>query len=233
MSKLNIDNNEVNKFSSLAKTWWDANGELKTLHQVNPLRLEFVKKFTDLDNKNIIDIGCGGGILTESLATPSNNVYGLDASPEAINVAKEHSKVSNLNIEYINSTIEDFTENNTVEFDVVTCMEMLEHVPDPESIIASIAKIIKKDGMFFASTLNRNLKSYLLSIVAAEHILKMVPQGTHQYSKFIKPYELIKVAEKYGFEALEIIGIHYNPLLNNFKLGKGADINYIIAFKKV
>lgn len=233
MSKLNIDNNEVNKFSSLAKIWWDANGELKTLHQVNPLRLKFVKKFTDLDNKNIIDIGCGGGILTESLATPSNNVYGLDASPEAINVAKEHSKVSNLNIEYINSTIEDFTENNTVEFDVITCMEMLEHVPDPESIIASIAKIIKKDGIFFASTLNRNLKSYLLSIVAAEHILKMVPQGTHQYSKFIKPYELIKVAEKYGFEALEITGVHYNPLLNNFKLGKGADINYIIAFKKV
>lgn len=233
MKKVNIDNNEVNKFSSLAKTWWNANGELKTLHQVNPLRLEFVKKFTSLNNKNIIDIGCGGGILTESLVAQENSVYGLDASLEAINIAKEHSKVSNLNIEYINSTIEDFTESNTVEFDIVTCMEMLEHVPDPESIIASIAKITKKDGMFFASTLNRNLKSYLLSIVAAEHILKMVPQGTHQYSKFIKPYELIKVAEKYGFEALEITGVHYNPLLNNFKLGKGADINYIIAFKKV
>ncbi|MED7787649.1 bifunctional 2-polyprenyl-6-hydroxyphenol methylase/3-demethylubiquinol 3-O-methyltransferase UbiG [Francisella sp. 19X1-34] len=233
MNKVNIDNNEVNKFSSLAKTWWNANGELKTLHQVNPLRLEFVKKFTNLDNKNIIDIGCGGGILTESLVTKDNNVYGLDASLEAINVAKEHSKASALNINYINSTIEDFADNNSVGFDVVTCMEMLEHVPDPESIIASVAKIIKKDGIFFASTLNRNLKSYLLSIVAAEHILKMVPQGTHQYSKFIKPYELIKTAEKYGFEALEITGVHYNPLLNNFKLGKGADINYIIAFKKV
>ena len=233
MSKLNIDNNEINKFSSLAKTWWNVNGELKTLHQVNPLRLKFVKKFTNLDNKKIIDIGCGGGILTESLVTPSNNVYGLDASSEAINVAKEHSKTSNLSIKYFNSTIEDFINNNNGQFDIVTCMEMLEHVPDPESIIASIAKIIKKDGIFFASTLNRNLKSYLLSIVAAEHILKMVPQGTHQYSKFIKPYELIKIAEKYGFEALEIIGVHYNPLLKNFKLGKGADINYIIAFKKV
>ncbi|MED7818770.1 MULTISPECIES: bifunctional 2-polyprenyl-6-hydroxyphenol methylase/3-demethylubiquinol 3-O-methyltransferase UbiG [unclassified Francisella] len=233
MNKANVDNNEVNKFSSLAKTWWDANGELKTLHQVNPLRLDFVKKFTTLDNKNIIDIGCGGGILTESLVTQNNNVHGLDASLDAINIAKEHSKISSLNIKYVNSTIEDFAENNTIEFDVVTCMEMLEHVPNPESIIESIAKIIKKDGLFFASTLNRNLKSYLLSIVAAEHILKMVPQGTHQYSKFIKPYELIKTAEKYGFEALEIIGVHYNPLLNNFKLGKGADINYIIAFKKV
>ncbi|WP_150466768.1 bifunctional 2-polyprenyl-6-hydroxyphenol methylase/3-demethylubiquinol 3-O-methyltransferase UbiG [Francisella sp. SYW-9] len=233
MNKVNIDNNEVNKFSSLAKTWWDTNGELKTLHQVNPLRLEFVRKFANLNNKSIIDIGCGGGILTESLVTKDNNVYGLDASLEAINVAKEHSKANSLNINYINSTIEDFSDNNTVEFDIVTCMEMLEHVPDPESIIASIAKIIKKDGIFFASTLNRNLKSYLLSIVAAEHILKMVPQGTHQYSKFIKPYELIKVAEKYGFEALEITGVHYNPLLNKFKLGNGADINYIIAFKKV
>ncbi|ASG67322.1 ubiquinone biosynthesis O-methyltransferase [Francisella halioticida] len=230
MNKVNIDNNEVNKFSSLAKTWWDTNGELKTLHQVNPLRLEFVKKFTTLDKKNIIDVGCGGGILTESLATQTNNVYGLDASLEAIDVAREHS---NLNIEYINSTIEDFVDNNTVKFDIVTCMEMLEHVPDPESIVASIAKIIKKDGVFFASTLNRNLKSYLLSIVAAEHILKMVPQGTHQYSKFIKPYELIKVAEKYGFTALKITGVHYNPILNNFKLGRNADINYIIAFKKV
>lgn len=233
MNKANVDNNEVNKFSSLAKTWWDANGELKTLHQVNPLRLDFVKKFTTLDNKNIIDIGCGGGILTESLVTLNNNVHGLDASLDAINIAKEHSKISSLNIKYVNSTIEDFAKNNTIEFDVVTCMEMLEHVPNPESIIESIAKIIKKDGLFFASTLNRNLKSYLLSIVAAEHILKMVPQGTHQYSKFIKPYELMKTAEKYGFEALEIIGVHYNPLLNNFKLGKGADINYIIAFKKV
>ncbi|MBK2108930.1 bifunctional 2-polyprenyl-6-hydroxyphenol methylase/3-demethylubiquinol 3-O-methyltransferase UbiG [Francisella tularensis] len=230
---INIDNNEVDKFSRLADNWWNHNGELKTLHQVNPLRLEFIKKFTSLDNKKIIDIGCGGGILSESLTTNNNDVYGLDASSEAINVAKQHAKQNKLKINYINSTIEDFVTQGNLDFDIVTCMEMLEHVPEPESIIASIAKLIKKDGLFFASTLNRNLKSYLLSIVAAEHILKMVPQGTHQYNKFIKPYELIKTAEKYGFVALEIIGVHYNPLTNSFKLASGADVNYIIAFRKV
>ncbi|MFT4693475.1 MAG: 2-polyprenyl-6-hydroxyphenyl methylase/3-demethylubiquinone-9 3-methyltransferase [Francisella sp.] len=229
----NVDNNEVDKFSRLAKNWWNPNGELKTLHQVNPLRLKFIQKYTDLDSKNIIDIGCGGGILTESLTTTNNSVSGLDASCEAITIAKEHAKQNNLNIRYINSTIEDFVAIENKEFDVISCMEMLEHVPDPESIIASIAKIIKKNGYFFASTLNRNLKSYLLSIVAAEHILKIVPKGTHEYAKFIKPYELIKVAEKYGFKALEITGIHYNPLNDSFKLGKNVDINYIIAFKKV
>lgn len=229
----NVDNNEVDKFSRLANTWWDPNGELKTLHQVNPLRLEFIKKFTNLGNKKVIDIGCGGGILTESLVTQDNDVSGLDASTEAIKVAKEHACQNKLDINYINSTIEDFVEQSKADFDVVTCMEMLEHVPDPESIIASISKLVKKDGLFFASTLNRNLKSYLLSIVVAEHILKMVPQGTHQYNKFIKPYELIKTAEKYGFTATEIIGVHYNPITDSFKLGKNADVNYIIAFKKV
>ncbi|OEZ33576.1 bifunctional 3-demethylubiquinone 3-O-methyltransferase/2-octaprenyl-6-hydroxy phenol methylase [Francisella endosymbiont of Amblyomma maculatum] len=229
----NIDNNEVDKFSRLASSWWNPNGELKTLHQVNPLRLEFIKKFTDLNNKKIIDIGCGGGILSESLTKNSNHIYGLDASSQAISIAKEHAKQNKLKINYINSTVEDFVIQGNLNFDIVTCMEMLEHVPDPESIIASIAKLIKKDGLFFASTLNRNLKSYLLSIVAAEHILKMVPQGTHHYNKFIKPYELIKTAEKYGFTALKIIGVYYNPLTNNFKLGSGADVNYIIAFRKV
>ena len=229
----NVDNNEVDKFSRLAKNWWNPNGELKTLHQVNPLRLKFIQKYTDLDSKSIIDIGCGGGILTESLTTTNNSVSGLDASCEAITIAKEHAKQNNLNIRYINSSIEDFVAIENKEFDLISCMEMLEHVPDPESIIASIAKIVKKNGYFLASTLNRNLKSYLLSIVAAEHILKIVPKGTHEYAKFIKPYELIKVAEKYGFKALEITGIHYNPLNDSFKLGKNVDINYIIAFKKV
>ncbi|EKM85408.1 bifunctional 3-demethylubiquinone-9 3-methyltransferase/ 2-octaprenyl-6-hydroxy phenol methylase [Francisella tularensis subsp. tularensis 79201237] len=145
---INIDNNEVDKFSRLADSWWNHNGELKTLHQVNPLRLEFIKKFTSLDNKKIIDIGCGGGILSESLTTNNNDVYGLDASSEAINVAKQHAKQNKLKINYINSTIEDFVTQGNLDFDIVTCMEMLEHVPEPESIIASIAKLIKKTAYF-------------------------------------------------------------------------------------
>ena len=229
----NIDLQEIDKFSSLANNWWDPDGELKTLHQVNPLRLDFIKKFVSLDKKRIIDIGCGGGILTESLKTNDNNVSGIDASTEAINIAKQHAKTNNLDINYINSTVEEYQSSNKDSFDVITCMEMLEHVPNPESVIASISKLIKKDGYFFASTLNRNIKSYLLSIVAAEHILKMIPQGTHQYGKFIKPYELVKVAEGYGFKALDIIGVHYNPLVDSFKFGKNTDVNYIVAFKKV
>ncbi|AJC48204.1 bifunctional 2-polyprenyl-6-hydroxyphenol methylase/3-demethylubiquinol 3-O-methyltransferase UbiG [Allofrancisella guangzhouensis] len=229
----NLDNNEVDKFSRLANGWWNPNGKLKTLHQVNPVRLEFIKQYSTLCNKKIIDIGCGGGILTESLVTTNNKVYGLDASIEAINIAKEHAKSSKVNISYTNSTIEEFVKTTDDQFDIITCMEMLEHVPDPESVIVSISKLTKQGGLFFASTLNRNLKSYLLSIVAAEYILKMVPKGTHQYSKFIKPYELTKVAEKYGFKPLEITGIHYNPITDSFKSGKNADVNYIVAFEKV
>ena len=229
----NVDNKEVDKFSRLAKNWWNPNGEIKTLHQINPLRLKFIQKHTQLNNKDIIDIGCGGGILTESLIADNNKVSGIDASDEAITVAKEHAKQNNLSIKYIKSTIENFVASGNKSFDVISCMEMLEHVPAPESIISSIAKMTIEDGYFFVSTLNRNLKSYLLSIVAAEHILKMVTKGTHQYTKFIKPYELIKVAEKHDFKALDITGIHYNPLNDSFKLGKNTDVNYIIAFKKI
>jgi 2-polyprenyl-6-hydroxyphenyl methylase/3-demethylubiquinone-9 3-methyltransferase len=229
----NVDNKEIDKFSKMAKDWWDKDGVLKTLHQVNPYRLQFIKKFTSIENKNIIDIGCGGGILTESLVADKNNVSGLDASTEAIEIARKHAIDNNLNINYINSTIEDLADTTKDKFDIVTCMEMLEHVPDPDSIIESISKLTKSGGMFFASTLNRNIKSYLLSIVAAEHLLNIVPKGTHEYSKFIKPYELVKSAEKHGFRAVEITGMHYNPITGSFKLGKNSDVNYIIAFQKV
>ena len=229
----NVDNKEVDKFSKLAKQWWDKDGVLKTLHQVNPYRLKFIKKFCTLNDKQIIDIGCGGGILTESLVTDTNNVSGLDASADAIAAAQKHATDNKLSINYINSTIEDLVDTTKEQFDIVTCMEMLEHVPDPDSIIQSISKITKSGGMFFASTLNRNIKSYLLSIVAAEHILNIVPKGTHEYSKFIKPYELVKSAEKHGFRAVEITGMHYNPITGSFKLGKNSDVNYIISFQKV
>ena len=229
----NINHQEVEKFSKLANEWWNMDGELKTLHQINPLRLSFIQKFCSIKDKTVLDIGCGGGILAESLAKNNAITSALDASAEAIVVAKNHAEKSNLKINYYNCTIEDFAQSNDKTFDIVTCMEMLEHVPSPESIIKEAAKLVKSGGYFFASTLNRNMKSYLLSIVAAEYILKMVPKGTHEYSKFIKPYELIKEAEKNGLKAVEMIGIHYNPIIKSFKLGKNSDVNYIIAFKKV
>lgn len=231
---MNINTKEVEKFSQLSQEWWNPEGPLKTLHQVNPLRLEFIEKFCSLTNINILDIGCGGGILAEALAKKAAKVSALDASSKAIEVAKEHSQLTGLKINYYNNTIEEFTNiNKNDSFDIVTCMEMLEHVPDPESIIEEAAKLVKKDGYLFASTLNRNLKSYLLSIITAEHILKMVPKGTHEYSKFIKPYELTKIAEANNLKPVEIIGIHYNPLKKDFYLGKNVDVNYIIAFKKI
>lgn len=229
----NVDNKEVDKFSKMAKEWWDSEGLLKTLHQVNPTRLEFIKKFCSFNTKEIIDIGCGGGILTESLLTTDNHVSGLDASADAINIAREHAKTNNKSINYINTTIEDLVETDNKKYEIVTCMEMLEHVPDPDSIIASISKLTKTGGIFFASTLNRNVKSYLLSIVAAEHVFNIVPKGTHEYAKFIKPYELVKSAENHGFKALKISGILYNPITNSFRLGRNPDVNYIIAFQKV
>ncbi len=228
----NVSSNEVDKFSQLANQWWDSEGSLKTLHQINPLRMEFIQKHCSMTEKTAIDIGCGGGILAEAMAKKCSSVSALDASGEAIDVAKAHAEKSKLDINYNHCTIEEFTAKNDTQFDIVTCMEMLEHVPDPESIITEAAKLTKDNGYFFASTLNRNLKSYLLSIVAAEHVLKMVPAGTHEYSKFIKPYEMIKVAEKNGLKPIGMIGIHYNPITKSFSLGKNSDVNYIIAFKK-
>lgn len=229
----NIDSKEVDKFSKLARDWWDADGALKTLHQVNPIRLHFINKFCSFNTKEIIDIGCGGGILTESMVTGDNHVSGLDASVDAISIAREHADTNGTMINYIHSTVEDLVDTDNKQYDIVTCMEMLEHVPDPDSIISSIAKLTKTGGIFFASTLNRNIRSYLLSIVAAEKIFNIVPKGTHEYAKFIKPYELVKSAENHGFRALEISGILYNPITNSFRLGKKPDVNYIIAFQKV
>ena len=229
----NISHSEVEKFSQLANQWWDSEGPLKTLHQVNPLRVSFIKQHINLEKLDVLDIGCGGGILAEAIAKQNASVTALDASKEAIEIAKLHNEQNNLTIDYFHQTIESFTQNNNKKFDVITCMEMLEHVPNPESIILEASKLLKDNGSLFISTLNRNIKSFLLSIVAAEHILKMVPKGTHEYSKFIKPYEIIKEAEKFNLKAFDSIGIHYNPIFKNFKLGKNVDVNYILAFKKV
>jgi len=229
----NVDKQEVEKFSSFASDWWNEDGAFKTLHQVNRLRLKFIQDKTSVEYKKCLDVGCGGGILTESLANLGGNMNGLDASIEAIDVAKKHALHSGLDIQYHNKMLEHFAKNSEQKFDIITCMEMLEHVPDPKSIIKTIASLVKEDGVVFLSTLNRNLKSFILSILMAERVLKMVPKGTHEYKKYLKPYEIVSTAQKYGLKAIAMQGIGYNPLTKNFKLIKNIDVNYIIAFMKV
>ena len=230
---MNVDQSEINKFSALAHQWWCEDGEFKTLHQVNPLRVEFINEYVgDLTGKHIVDVGCGGGILAEALAKKNAKVLGIDMAEASLKTAKLHLLESGLSVEYRCKTVEALASENAQQFDVVTCLEMLEHVPDPQSIIQACSSLVKQDGWVFISTLNRNLKSYFLSIVMAEHVLKMIPKGTHEYQKYIKPSELINEAGKCGLHPVKIKGIHYNPLTQKFSMGGNADVNYIVAFRK-
>ncbi|WP_440616643.1 bifunctional 2-polyprenyl-6-hydroxyphenol methylase/3-demethylubiquinol 3-O-methyltransferase UbiG [Cysteiniphilum sp. 6C5] len=230
---MNVDQAEINKFSALAHQWWCEDGEFRTLHQVNPLRVQFIEECAgDLAQLNIADIGCGGGILSEALAKKNAVVTGLDLAEASLSVAKLHLLESNLSIRYLKDSVENLAQNEPQSFDIVTCMEMLEHVPDPESVIRSCAELCKAGGWVFFSTLNRNLKSFALSIVMAEYVMGLIPKGTHEYSKYIKPLELINTARKYGLQVTKINGVHYNPLTKNLSLGGNADVNYIAAFTK-
>lgn len=222
---------EIDKFNSLAHEWWDVDGTLKTLHHINPCRVQFVKSHVDLKNKSALDIGCGGGILSESLAKEKANVTAIDLAPQSIEVAKLHLYESNLEVDYQCIELGEFAKQND-QFDVITCMEMLEHVPDPEYIIEQAAKLLKNDGVAFFSTLNKNVKSYLLGIVAAEYICNLVPKGTHEYSKFITPADLRKMLVKHNLELIDIKGITYNPIDYSAKLSNDTDINYLVACKK-
>lgn len=228
----NVHPHEINKFGSQAERWWDEHGEFKTLHQVNPLRLQFIKEYAELDGKRVVDVGCGGGILTEGLAKNGADALGIDLSEELIDIADLHGLESGISAKYQKISAEALAEEQPESFDHVTCMEMLEHVPDPGSIISSCAKMVKPGGMVFFSTLNRKPKAYLLAIVAAEHLLKMLPKGTHEYKTFIKPSELSQTARSAGLELQGMVGIEYNPLTKHFHLGKDIDVNYIAAFKR-
>lgn len=225
-------NHEVEKFNQLAHDWWDTNGQLQTLHHINPPRFQFIADHIKLNNKLVIDVGCGGGILCESMSKAGAIVTGIDLAPRSIEVAKLHLYESHLDINYECVDIVDKAIKNQESFDVVTCMELLEHVDDPHLIIANCAKLLKSDGMAFFSTLNRTLKSYLLSILGAEYIFKIIPKGTHNYAKFITPAELKKMALEYGLDIVDIKGIHYNPLTRNAKLTNSVEINYLIGFQK-
>ncbi|ELL0570946.1 bifunctional 2-polyprenyl-6-hydroxyphenol methylase/3-demethylubiquinol 3-O-methyltransferase UbiG [Vibrio fluvialis] len=225
----NVDPNEIKKFEEMASRWWDLEGEFKPLHQINPLRLNYVLERVDgLFGKKVLDVGCGGGILAESMAREGALVTGLDMGKEPLEVARLHALETGTKLTYIQSTIEDHAQDNAQAYDVVTCMEMLEHVPDPLSVIQSCAALVKPGGHVFFSTLNRNFKSYLFAIVGAEKLLKIVPEGTHDHEKFIRPSELLKMIDATPLQEQAITGLLYNPLTDTYRLGANVDVNYII-----
>lgn len=229
----NVHAHEILKFGSMAERWWDKEGEFKTLHAVNPLRLQFIQQYISLAGNRVVDVGCGGGILTEALAQAGADALGIDLSGDLIDVAELHAlETETTTVNYQKISVEKLAEEQSESFDFVTCMEMLEHVPDAGSIVAACAKLVKPDGMVFFSTLNRKPKAFLLAIVAAEYVLQMLPKGTHEYKTFIKPSELCQTARAAGLELQGVIGIEYNPITQRFSLGKDVDVNYIAAFKK-
>jgi len=227
----NVDQTEINKFENIASEWWDTTGKFKPLHEINPLRLQFIQQTTSLNAKSIIDIGCGGGILSESMAKAGANVTAIDMSELAIKIAKQHAKDNKLHIDYQVISAESQAEQNKT-YDVVTCMELLEHVPDPESIISACAKLVNKGGYVFISTINRNLKAYLFAIMGAEYLLNLLPKNTHQYDKFIRPSEIDLWARNAGLTLQQIKGITYNPIQRQYHLVDNIDVNYLISAKK-
>jgi len=225
---LNADQNELDKFSQLAHRWWDPNSEFKPLHEINPLRLQWIDEHAELSGKRVLDIGCGGGILSEGMAQRGAEVTGIDLSDKALAVARLHLLESGNRVDYRKISAEELAEQTPGSFDVVSCMEMLEHVPHPASTIAACAALVKPGGHVFFSTINRNAKAYVLAVIGAEYILKMLPKGTHDYAKFIKPSELSRWAKSVGLEPEELIGMTYNPLTRRYSLGRNTDVNYLL-----
>lgn len=224
---------EIDQFDSQAAFWWDLQGPFKTLHQINPVRLKYITDHIKIDDNQVLDVGCGGGILSEALADAGANVTGLDLSKASLQTAKLHLHESGLKINYLQQSIEDFAEENPASQDVVCCLEMLEHVPSPESIIDACLKSLKPSGWLFLSTLNRTPKAMMLGIFAAEHVLKIVPKGTHHFEQFIKPSELVKVLNQKAVSIEDLTGMRYNPITGTASLDKqDLDINYFVAIKK-
>jgi 2-polyprenyl-6-hydroxyphenyl methylase/3-demethylubiquinone-9 3-methyltransferase len=230
----NVNPEEIAKFEQVAGQWWDLAGDFKPLHQINPLRCQFILQHVDqLFDRKVIDVGCGGGILTESLAKLGAIATGIDMGQEPLNVAQLHALESGLTINYQKISVEQKATECAEQYDVVTCMEMLEHVPDPSAIVHACATLAKPHGMVFFSTLNKTIKSYALAILAAEKLLKIVPNGTHNHDNFIRPSQLIGWAEQAGLKCIDAAGIHYNPLTENHKLTDDLSVNYLLAFKKL
>ena len=229
---MNVDKSEIAKFSALAHRWWDPNSEFKPLHAINPLRLSWMKSFVNFEGKKVVDIGCGGGILAESIAQSGADTTGIDLSEKALKVAELHALEVGANLTYRAISAEDLAQEQPEQYDVVTCMEMLEHVPDPASVVRACAALCKPGGTLFFSTLNRNPKSYLFAIIGAEYILRLLPKGTHEYAKFIKPSELVHFTRAAGLEMLGMKGLVYNPITQVYSLNDDVDVNYMIAVRK-
>ncbi|MBB1361119.1 MULTISPECIES: bifunctional 2-polyprenyl-6-hydroxyphenol methylase/3-demethylubiquinol 3-O-methyltransferase UbiG [unclassified Shewanella] len=230
----NVDPLEIAKFEAMAQTWWDLNGEFKPLHLLNPLRLNYIDQTAEgIFDKKVLDVGCGGGILSESMARLGANVDGIDMGNAPLEVAKLHALESGVTVNYLKTTAEAHRDNHREYYDVVTCMEMLEHVPDPQSVIQACCDMVKPNGFVFFSTINRNMMSYLKTIIGAEYLLKMLPVGTHDHSKFIRPSELMALVDNTDLLCKDALGITYNPLSGVFKYTKSVDVNYMIATQKI
>lgn len=229
---MNADPLELQKFSDLAHRWWDPTSEFRPLHEINPLRLEWINSRAQLAGKNVIDVGCGGGILAESMARMGANVTGIDLSEKALKVADLHSLESGIQVRYEKIAAEELAARSAGAYDVVTCMEMLEHVPDPASIVEACARMVKPGGQVFFSTLNRNPKSYLYAILGAEYLLRLLPKGTHDYAKFITPAELSQFVRNAGMTVEHMKGLTYNPISRLYTLNQDISVNYMIACTK-
>jgi len=229
---INVDEAEIKKFEELAHRWWDPNSEFKPLHEINPLRLNFIDQTAKLTSKKVLDVGCGGGILAESMAQRGANVNGIDMGETPLEVARLHLLESGVDVDYKRIPVEQLAEEQPESFDIVTCMEMLEHVPDPSSIIEACAKLTKPGGHLFFSTLNRNPKAYLFAIVGAEYLLKLLPKGTHEFSKFIRPAELDGWTRAAGLDTDAIIGLVYNPFSQKYSLESDISVNYMVSCRK-
>jgi 2-polyprenyl-6-hydroxyphenyl methylase/3-demethylubiquinone-9 3-methyltransferase len=230
-SSVNVDPLELEKFSQLAHRWWDPSSEFKPLHEINPLRLDYIDRHASLPGKTVLDVGCGGGILSESMAGRGAHVTGIDLGDKPLKVAKLHLLETGKKVNYRKIAVEDLAKEQPHHYDVVTCMEMLEHVPSPASIVRACAEIAKPGGWIFFSTINRNPKSYLFAVIGAEYVLNLLPRGTHDYAKFIKPSELARMAREAGLDIKEIIGMTYNPITKVYALEQDSDVNYIMAFR--
>jgi 2-polyprenyl-6-hydroxyphenyl methylase/3-demethylubiquinone-9 3-methyltransferase len=224
----NVDPAELQKFASLAHRWWDKNSEFKPLHEINPLRLGFIDTTADIDGKRVLDVGCGGGILSESMAAKGADVTGIDLGEKALKVAQLHSLETGIKVDYRLLSVEALADEMPQSFDVVTCMEMLEHVPDPAAVIEACARLVKPGGHVFFSTINRNPKAYLFAVIGAEYVLNMLPRGTHEYEKFIKPSELSSWARRSGLTVSGLKGMSYSPLSKRYWLGDDVSVNYIV-----